>query len=1214
MDFVKAYLTRFRRFATPAVAGLAVLVVLGVAGLAVGARFLVPAKVHVASQEAAKAEQVRVTAMKADTLPAKLSGLAQALSLYDQAILGDPDIEHSANFTRLLNDYASGLQTSAANPVLAPEDRRRQLTTARFVALRQPDAKVCAPELISIATQQMQLGSNDDAVESLTAGFVKVEGLAPVQRDALVSDMTELLALVDGNRPKANLWATSVTDPQQRAGLLAYIAYRQLHAGEFVEPELAGFQGLDLGHAQARSPELLQTAGILLQRGDWPGAVAAALTAGTSTPGRDAALSAMINRVETRAQLDAAEPAAFGISNGQLQNNALFVLALRNAASHRLTIAERLAGGLIDPVQKAQALSSIAEQYAESHLTLSARPIMAQVVTMTNNSMPQAAKSRINFDLAMAHIRLAEYDRAVVFARRITESGAKLAVFQKIASDEIGLGNWSVAETGIREIRNLGGMENAVVLKAALLSARRRPAVIEGLVTPGMSLPTRFWVLAYAADAFAGTGDLGTATRKVVALEGLGKRAQTANEKQQYACAALFAYASIGEPGKAESNLAAGMAQDTDACRQAVKQLAVAWAKTGQLSQVDRLMAMARDDKQRSQVLPRVVDYLIDGENFQLAATYAKQIPSYEVRVGALHRLAEASAKQLDTYNVLDGTRFQAGSFFSGGRDVIMGSDDVVYYDFANKSEGDRVPTPPRLDRYGRHEIGTAIPRATPGRAYVIPMEYNGYNSKFISQVNTVFREIGDKEYPVQAQGTRYPLYIQVESGVFTLESLARQLAERGRSDLLVNQGSRYQLNIPLLIGPEASLVLSGTDAKELRLNANTGVFIVNAGHLWFHDITVAGWDEAGKKYAELDFETRRQFRPFIITWGGAELNADGSHFHHLGFSGNIGYGFSYSQGPNQIEQERPGSLKPPTGTVVENSFEDMYFGFFTNGANDVALVGNEYKNNLIYGIDPHDYSKRLIIAYNTSYGTIKKHGIIASREVDNSWIIGNVVFENHGTGIMLDRASSGNFVYANRVWSNGQEGMALYESACNILAANTTINNGGDALKIRNSIDVGVFRNRLSAGQKSGINIYVGDPKAVPGFAVRDIKRDPYSKYVSASLIGNDIEMGQGSAVTATGFGAVAFLGNHFFKAQNLLQGDLQPLTSNLLRFQTEGVVVRSTCPAIRSRKVCPFASGGFLNSTIDDLPPAAGKGGNCAGIADVDDASDPDDLLSGI
>ena len=87
--------------------------------------------------------------------------------------------------------------------------------------------------------------------------------------------------------------------------------------------------------------------------------------------------------------------------------------------------------------------------------------------------------------------------------------------------------------------------------------------------------------------------------------------------------------------------------------------------------------------------------------------------------------------------------------------------------------------------------------------------------------------------------------------------------------------------------------------------------------------------------------------------------------------------------------------------------------------------------------MDPHDRSHQLTIAYNTAYGTHEKHGIIVSREVDRSFIVGNVVFRNRGSGFMLDRDSTANIIYANTAFDNDQDGITLFESSCNLIMAN---------------------------------------------------------------------------------------------------------------------------------------------------------------------------------
>jgi poly(beta-D-mannuronate) C5 epimerase len=125
---------------------------------------------------------------------------------------------------------------------------------------------------------------------------------------------------------------------------------------------------------------------------------------------------------------------------------------------------------------------------------------------------------------------------------------------------------------------------------------------------------------------------------------------------------------------------------------------------------------------------------------------------------------------------------------------------------------------------------------------------------------------------------------------------------------------------------------------------------------------------------------------------------------------------------------------KRPTGWLLNSQFVDNLYGFYCYEADDVVILGNTYRDNIVYGIDPHDRSRRLIIAHNDVFGTHKKHGIILSREVNDSWIIYNRTYNNQLSGIVLDRASVNNLLAYNETYKNRSDGMTLYESGNNLL------------------------------------------------------------------------------------------------------------------------------------------------------------------------------------
>ena len=96
-----------------------------------------------------------------------------------------------------------------------------------------------------------------------------------------------------------------------------------------------------------------------------------------------------------------------------------------------------------------------------------------------------------------------------------------------------------------------------------------------------------------------------------------------------------------------------------------------------------------------------------------------------------------------------------------------------------------------------------------------------------------------------------------------------------------------------------------------------------------------------------------------VASWSGARMYIAGSVVSSLGYRKGKSYGLTYST-CEYCEADEPG-LPRPTGALVGNTFRDMYYGFYSYEADDIAIVGNIYSNNAIYGIDPHDRSRRLI-------------------------------------------------------------------------------------------------------------------------------------------------------------------------------------------------------------------------------------------------------------
>ncbi|MCY1512482.1 Mannuronan C5-epimerase [compost metagenome] len=173
-----------------------------------------------------------------------------------------------------------------------------------------------------------------------------------------------------------------------------------------------------------------------------------------------------------------------------------------------------------------------------------------------------------------------------------------------------------------------------------------------------------------------------------------------------------------------------------------------------------------------------------------------------------------------------------------------------------------------------------------------------------------------------------------------------------------------------------------------------------------------------------------------------------------------------------------------------------------------MVIKGNTYRDNIVYGIDPHDRSKGLLIAHNTVFGTKKKHGIIVSREVDDSWIVHNKSYDNKLSGIVIDRNSVNNLVAWNEVYQNHSDGVTLYESSNNLLWGNKILGNQRHGIRVRNSVNIRLYENLSAANGLTGVYGHIKDLSNTD----RNVKLDPFDTKVSLILVGGKLA-GNGSS-----------------------------------------------------------------------------------------------------
>lgn len=353
----------------------------------------------------------------------------------------------------------------------------------------------------------------------------------------------------------------------------------------------------------------------------------------------------------------------------------------------------------------------------------------------------------------------------------------------------------------------------------------------------------------------------------------------------------------------------------------------------------------------------------------------------------------------------------------------------------------------PDLSRYSLDNLRSSLPEYDgQGDAAVRPIG----NERLLDEATR--RERGDDLR--QRQGTDELQFIEVSGGMITLAEVVDIV---GNPKFAETIGDTTTIRLPILVRPDAELVIKGRTTPVVHLSTDRGAFIINGGRLDVVDAKVIGWDESsGTPSAFVD---KIKFRPYLASMIRSEMNLIGSTFQCLGYASATSYGISYSTQPERKHGEP--TSESPHGTIAGCTFDNLYYGFYTYEARDIAIVDCTYTDNIVYAIDPHDRTTRLLIAGNTTHGTRERHGIIGSRGVRDSLIIDNISYGNGGSGIMLDRECTNCVIAGNQVYSNNQ-GIAIYESCGNKIYDNLIGFNNSCALRVRNSVEVVSINNTM--------------------------------------------------------------------------------------------------------------------------------------------------------
>ncbi|MDP2310821.1 MAG: right-handed parallel beta-helix repeat-containing protein [Pseudomonadota bacterium] len=296
-----------------------------------------------------------------------------------------------------------------------------------------------------------------------------------------------------------------------------------------------------------------------------------------------------------------------------------------------------------------------------------------------------------------------------------------------------------------------------------------------------------------------------------------------------------------------------------------------------------------------------------------------------------------------------------------------------------------------------------------------------------------------------------------------------------------------WLLGANLLLEGGSALVLDGSsvggDVAELRLRSNNSSApdaFVEVRAMWgtvtMRNTRLTSWDE-DKGGPDTEYETYgRAFVRALSYLDGttpreSRMDIVDSEIGHLGYDASESYGLVW-----KVRGETAGifDLVDVLGDVTGSVVHDNYFGMYTFGAYGMNIVGNEFSDNVMYGVDPHDDSDALVVENNNIHDN-GNHGFICSMRCDGLTIRSNVSSSNAGVGFMLHRAVVNSVVEGNLAELNGTGGFAIVDSYDNVFRGNAAHGNQYGIRLSTGASDNLIVDNDLSDNLEYGIYTYLG-------------------------------------------------------------------------------------------------------------------------------------------
>jgi parallel beta-helix repeat protein len=251
--------------------------------------------------------------------------------------------------------------------------------------------------------------------------------------------------------------------------------------------------------------------------------------------------------------------------------------------------------------------------------------------------------------------------------------------------------------------------------------------------------------------------------------------------------------------------------------------------------------------------------------------------------------------------------------------------------------------------------------------------------------------------------------------------------------------GGEYILNANLEVADDVTFEMTSSNEDSgglqyLKIAGENGIIV--HGKILINGVKITSWDVSDEDVIQqnIDGAIRRAYVQFAASEGSQIINSD---FGYLGYQDFGRRGFDlFGDGPSH-DMEIRGS-----------KFHNMWFAFYSRGAYNITVDGNEYYNNIKYALDPHSGTHDMSITNNWLHHN--PIGAICSDRCSDILIEGNRAEHNTKAGIFFSRNMHDSIARNNYIY-NTTTGIIVSESPNNQIYSNTIEGATGAGIRLSN-------------------------------------------------------------------------------------------------------------------------------------------------------------------